>query len=193
MVFEPVFRRHADRYRLTGTFNSSELCHACEEESARQLGEDPARFRMILDALVHSPQLASLDSLRPIGPAPSASTVKSFNSVPEGGNRQAAPGETASPVLRRLNASIARFAELAVRQGLEERARSLLALVSRQLDDGGRGQLPEPMASQGPDSPAPAALDGQFLDWLLDGRDLAAAAFWEVATLVRELRSRESQ
>ena len=42
-VIEPVFRRHADRYLETGTFNASELCHACEEESARHLGEDPAR------------------------------------------------------------------------------------------------------------------------------------------------------
>jgi len=202
VVFELVFRQHADRYRLTGAFNVTELCHACEEESARQLGEDPARFRMILDALGQSPQLASLDSLPPIGLAPDASTVKSFNSEPEGSGRQAAlggsgqprnSGSATSPVLRRLSTSIARFAELATQQGLEERARSLLALVSRQFDDGVRGQLPEAMASQGPNSPAPIALDGQFLDWLLDGRDQAAAAFWEIATLVRELRSRESQ
>lgn len=49
VVFEPVFRRHADRYRDTGTFNASELCHACEQESARHLREDPARYRMILE------------------------------------------------------------------------------------------------------------------------------------------------
>ena len=154
---------------------------------------------MILDALAQSPQLASLDSLSRVGLAPNVSTVKSFNSEPEGSDRQAAlggsgqprnSGSAGSPVLRRLNTSIARFAELATRQGLEERARSLLALVSRQLDDSVRGQLPEPMASQGP---IPPTLDSQFLDWLLDGRDPAAAAFWEIATLVRELRSRESR
>ena len=201
VVFEPVFRQQADRYRLTGAFNVSELCHACEEESARHLGEDPARFRMILDALAQSPQLASLDSLPPMGLAPDASTVKSFNSEPEGSDRQAAlsgsqsrnSGSAGSPVVRRLSISIARFAELATQQGLEERARSLLALVSRHLDDGVRGQLPEAMTSQGPNSLAPIALDGQFLDWLLDGRDPAAAAFWEIGTMVRELRSRESQ
>ena len=201
VVFEPVFRRHADRYRETGTFNASELCHACEEESARHLGEDPARFRMILDALAQSSELASLNSL-PTAAAPQASAVQSLDSAPGNSGRQdtlSAPNQpgdrtpTVRPVLRRLNASIARFGELAARQGLEERARSLLALVSRQLDDGVRGQLPEAMALQDPNSPAPTALDGQFLDWLLDGRDPAAAAFWEIATLVRELRSRESQ
>lgn len=202
LVFEPVFRRHADRYRETGTFNAWELCQACEEESARHLGEDPARFRMILDALAQSPQLASLDSLPAMAPAPQAPAVQSLDSVPSSSGRQEplrASGQrgnsalAVSPVLRRLSTSFVRFSELAAQQGLEERARSLLALVSRQLDDGVRGQLPEAMASQGPHSPAPTALDGQFLDWLLDGRDPAAAAFWEIAILVRELRSGGSQ
>lgn len=197
-VFEPVFRRHADRYRETGNFNASELCHACEEESARHLGEDPARFRMILDALAQSPHVASLDSLPAMGPAPDASAVQSLNGVPASSGRQEALGATGQPgdsalavpqVLRRLNASIARFAELAVRQGLEERARSLLAQVSRQLEDGVRAQLPEATGLRDTNAPAPIALDAQFLDWLLDGRDQAASAFWEIATLVRELRS----
>ena len=202
VVFEPVFRRHADRYRETGTFNASELCHACEEESARHLGEDPARFRMILDALAQSSELASLNSLPTMAAAPQASAVQSLDSAPGNSGRQDAlsateqPGDgtpTVPPALRRLNASIARFGEVAARQGLEERARSLLALVSRQLDDGLRRQLPEAIAWQDPNSPAPAALDGQFLDWLLDSRDPAAAAFWEIAILVRELRSGGSQ
>jgi hypothetical protein len=93
------------------------------------------------------------------------------------------------PILHQLKASISRFCELAVRQGLEERARSLLALVSRQLDDSVRDQLPEPPGLKNANSSAPIALDGQFLDWLLDGRDQTAAAFWEIASLVRELRS----
>lgn len=201
-VFEPVFRRQADRFRETGTFTASELCHACEEESARHLGEDPARFRMILDALAQSPQLASLDSLPAVGPAPEASAVQSLNSVPAGSDRQALlgaggqPGNSVSAVpaaVRRLNASIARFSALAAQQRLEERARSLLALISRQLDDGVRDQLAELPGLKAADAAGLMALDGQFLDWLLDGRDPAAAAFWEIATLVRELRSRESQ
>lgn len=197
-IFEPVFRRHADRYLETGTFNASELCHACEEESARHLGEDPARFRMILDALAQSPQLASLDSLPAMAPAPHASAVQSLDGVPGSSDRQEARSTPAQlgnsglgvpAVLRRLNVSIARFAELAARQGLEERARSLLAQVSRQLDDSVRAQLPKATGLRDTNSPAPIPLDGQFLDWLLDGRDQAAAAFWEIATLVRELRS----
>lgn len=198
VVFEPVFRRHADRYRDTGTFNASELCHACEQESARHLREDPARYRMILDALARSPQLASLDALPAMGPAPDACAVPSLNGVPESGNRQEALDATGQagnaalaipPVLRRLNASFDRFAELAAKEGLEERARSLLALVSARLDADVRSQLSRaPVLDEG-HAPTPITLDGQFLDWLLDGRDRAAAAFWEIAVLVRELRS----
>jgi ParB family protein of integrating conjugative element (PFGI_1 class) len=198
VVFEPVFRRHADRYRETGTFNASELCQACEEESARHLGEDLARFRMILDALAQSPQLASLDSPPAMGSTLDASAVKPFNGMPESTDRQETlhaarkPGNSARtvpPVLRRLNASIARFAQLAVREGLEERARSLLALVSRQFDESVRSQLSEAPGMNDGNPLAPMMLDGWFLDWLLDGRDEAAAAFWEIAALVRELRS----
>jgi len=197
-VLEPVFRRHADRYRETGTFNASGLCHACEEESARHLGEDPVRFRMILDALAQSPHLASLESMPALDPAPDASAVQSLDSVRERGERQQAlsvTGRTRNaasaipPVLRRLNASFDRFAELAAKQGLEVRARSLLALVSARLDADERSQLSQlPLLSEG-HAPERITLDGEFLDWLLDGQDEAAGAFWEIATMVRELRS----
>jgi hypothetical protein len=197
VVFEPVFRRYADLYRETGTFNASELCHACEEESARHLGEEPARVRMILDALAQSPQLASLDSLPAMAPAPHASAVQSLDGVPGNSGRQEAlnatgqAGNTAlavPPVLRRLNASFDRFAELAAKQGLEVRARSLLALVSARLDADVRSQLSQPPILGEGHAQERIILDGEFLDWLLDGRDRAAGAFWEIAAMVRELR-----
>lgn len=199
VVFEPVFRRHADRYRETGAFNASELCQACEEESARHFGEDLRRFRMILDSLAQSPQLAPLES--PVTAAPEqndARAVKPFNSAEQPADQREAlqeagqpphPAPTELPALHRLHASIGRFAQVAVQHGLEERARSLIALISRQLNDSVSARFPElPDAKEG-HSPAGIALDHQFLDWLLDGRDQAAAAFWEVAALVRDLRS----
>ncbi|HUF82416.1 MAG TPA: hypothetical protein VMN03_14870, partial [Burkholderiales bacterium] len=60
---------------------------------------------------------------------------------------------------------------------------------SARLDADVRSQLSRaPLLGEG-HAPAPITLDGQFLDWLLDGRDEAAAAFWEIAALVRHLRS----
>jgi len=197
-AFEPVFRRYADLYRETETFNASALCQACEDETARHLGEDPARFRMILDALAQAPQLASLDALPGVGAAPHALAVQSLDGLPESSDRQEASGASEQPrnsapiippIVHRLKASLKRFAELAVQQGLEERARSLLALVAGQLDGSVRGQLPEVPGLTEANIAAPITLDGQFLDWLLDGRDQAAAAFWDIATVVRELRS----
>lgn len=193
-LLEPVFRRHADCYRETGTFNVSDLCEACDDALARHLGEDAARFRMVLDALAQSPQGASLESLPTIQTAPGASGVSDANSVrSEAGRHEVLqstdnPGVDA-PILDHLKASIARFAQLAIRQGLAERARSLLTLVAGQLDDSVRGQLPEVRGLKEANIAAPITLDGQFLDWLLDGRDQAAAAFWDIATVVRELRS----
>jgi ParB family protein of integrating conjugative element (PFGI_1 class) len=107
-VFEPVFRRHADRYRETGTFSALELCQACEEAVAELFGEDLAQFRMLLDALAQSPQAISLESLA----RPAVPIVSSANSQDQ------------------LRASIHRFAELAVEQGIEARARPLLAYLS---------------------------------------------------------------
>ena len=152
-VFEPVFRRHADRYRDAGTFSALELCQACEEALAELLGEDVARFRMLLDALTQSPQATSLESLAEPAAAPPA--VSSANNN------------------ERLTAALRRFAELAVGHRMEAQARSLLALLSARLD---RAMPPE-----GPS----AAVDAEFLDWLLDGRDAASAAFWELARVVR--------
>lgn len=196
LVFEPVFRRHADRYQETATFSASDLCQACEDALARHLGEEVARFRMVLDALAQSPQAASLDFL--LGPTEPISIVSSANGAPETAQHPKAL-ELASqspslaqidrPILDRLKASIGRFEALAVQQGLEERARTLLALVSRQLSERVRVQLPEKPDLKEGKSLALITLDDLFFDWLLDARDEAAGAFWEVAALVRDLRS----
>lgn len=185
LVFEPVFRRHADAYRECGAFNAVDLCRACEDALAQHLGDDLVRLRMVLDALAQTPQAASLESLG--GPRAS---VSSANSTPKSAERNQDPRRDSgapSPV-ERLKASIGRFSELAVSLGLEARAGSLLALLSAQLDENVRAELGDALALPGGDSSA-TVLGGEFLNWLLDGRDAASAAFWEVATLVRHLRS----
>ena len=185
LVFEPVFRRCADAYRERGTFNASDLCQACEDALARHLGEDVTRFRMVLDALAQSPQAASLEALG----EPSL-TVSSANSTLKttDGERGAAAASVSSSLAQRLKASISRFAELAAKHGLEPRARSLLDLVSKQLDENVRAEVGEALSLTGLDSSA-SALDADFLNWLLDGGDPASVAFWEVARVVRDLRN----
>lgn len=153
-VFEPVFRRHADRYRESGTFSALELCQACEQALAQLLGEDLARFRMLLDALAQSPQAVSLESL--VEPAGAVQAVSSANSN------------------ERLPAAIRRFAELAAGHRMEAHARSLLAFLSTRV--GADVAMP--------DGPS-AAVDAEFLGWMLNGKDPASAAFWEVARLIR--------
>jgi ParB family protein of integrating conjugative element (PFGI_1 class) len=58
-VFEPVFRQVVDQYRQSRAFSVSEVCRACEEALARQLGEPVAQVRTALDALTRPPQAAS--------------------------------------------------------------------------------------------------------------------------------------
>ncbi len=82
---------------------------------------------------------------------------------------------------------------------LRQRAWWLLAAASGQLDHevsiSGDDVDEERPASDGEpatarcEQPAAPVLDATFLGWLLDARDEAAGAFWEVAALVRELRA----
>lgn len=185
LVFEPVFRRQADAYRERGTFNALDLCEACEDALAQHLGEDLARLRMVLDALAQSPQAASLESL--VG---SSASVSSANSPPKGaeGKQDTRATSGASSRVEQLKASIGRFSELGVSVGLGARTGSLLALLSAQLDENVRAQLGDALALPGDDSSS-SVLGADFFNWLLDGRDAASTAFWEVATLVRDLRS----
>ncbi len=182
-ICEPVFRRHATQYRESGTFSALELCQACEDMLARQLGEEPARFRMVLDALAQSPHVSSLESLLAVGPGPEVSGVSGANSEAEKTGRHEA-------LVDRLKAAIGRFARLAEQRGVEERARVLLPFICGLLDETVRAQLTETPRLAPAGSPTSIGMDGEFLNWLLDARDESAAAFWEIAALVRSLRSR---
>jgi hypothetical protein len=68
-----------------------------------------------------------------------------------------------------------------------QRAWWLLAAAAGQLDDA--ATMPAADSETGVLPVQGPALDAQFVGWLLDPGDEAAAAFWRMAGLVRELRS----
>lgn len=91
-------------------------------------------------------------------------------------------------------------------QHYEQRVWWLLALVSGQFHESVRVLLPDTShwrqlcsTELGSDKglqrliekhfPAVATRDADFFDWLLDGQDEVVTMFWEIATLVRSLRS----
>jgi len=93
---------------------------------------------------------------------------------------------------------------------LEQRAWWLLALVSGQFHPSVRARLPDasrwyrPAAKKSDDEketaglididmPAVMQLDAEIFDWLIEGHDEAAAAFWEIVNLARELRNATPQ
>jgi hypothetical protein len=211
-VFEPVFRLYVDCYRQSEEFDASQLCHDCEDALADYLQEDPVRLRMVLDALAQAPQIERdalqqiVDSFWPKAnglTAPAApeddSGVYSVNTpvpacVPQAGLRPSTqrpePVQIDHSVLNQLKACISRFAGLGA-QPFDTRAWSLLAPVSAQLDERVRQLFPETPGWE--ETGRLTTLDAEFFDWLLDGRDEAATTFWEIATLVRNLRSAASE
>lgn len=62
-VFEPVFQNAADQYRQSRTFSASEVCGACEEALARELGEPIAHVRLAFDSPSRSSQTSPDTSL----------------------------------------------------------------------------------------------------------------------------------
>lgn len=208
-VFEPVFRLYVDRYRESEEFDASQLCQDCEEALAQYLQEDLVRFRMVLDALAKAPQIER-DALQQIVEsfwpkanglaAPAApedgSGVYSVNTpvpacVPQAGPRASArPPESIQidhGVLDQLKACISRFSGLGA-QPFETQAWSLLAPVWARLHERVRQLLPEAPGREDGIRLTLMTLDAEFFDWLLDGRNEAATTFWEIATLIRNLR-----
>ena len=64
-VFEPVFQNAADQYRQSRAFSASEVCGACEEALARELGESVAHVRLALDSPSRPSQTSPETSLAP--------------------------------------------------------------------------------------------------------------------------------
>lgn len=181
-VFDPVFRRHADQYRENKTFDVSDLCQSCEEALAQHVGDNVTRLRVLLDALAQSPQ-ASIETLfETIGSAPSTTLASHTRASDKASDRTSGvssangppgviePRDAPRPPVRMQNVA--------------------------QTDPAALGRLNESIsrfAKLETKLPTVMRLDANFFDWLLDGYDEAAAAFWEIVNLARELRSATPQ
>jgi ParB family protein of integrating conjugative element (PFGI_1 class) len=187
-VFEPVFRRVADRYPHTGEFSVAGTCDACEVAMAAHLGEP---VEVLREALRPASTVGGL-GLETKG------TAGSGVGVPDRSDRAVGPSESplaALPdlLLDRVRA-FARASELgtcfesagetpggfrmteeepATSTPSQRRALCLLAGISGQAN---QGALP------------PIALDSDFIDWLADPVDASAKAFWEVLECLRMAR-----
>jgi ParB family protein of integrating conjugative element (PFGI_1 class) len=188
-VFEPVFRRIAEKYPHTGEFSAVATCEACEVATAAHLGET-------VDVLRRALHPASARSGQ--GHAPLIRTGAS-DMVPTAGRatsiQQAMfPATGADDLLRYVQT----FAEVAglghcveaapmsssgfrLSSGPEEgaiepaqhRAWSLLAGISGQADV---------------HATTPMALNPDFIDWLANPADASSTAFWDVLTALRRKR-----
>ena len=189
MVFEPVFRRIADRYPHTGEFSAAATCEACETAMAAHLGE-------------------TVDTLRE-GLRPASARGEQRNPPDTRIEAKATPPivEAVAPV---LNAEL----PLPETDDLLQRARAFADVVGL----GDRVQ-PAPMSSAGfrlapisdPDAAAPerqrawwllasvtgqidrvaaahVSLDTTLLLWLVDPADTSATAFRELLACLRRMR-----
>ena len=186
-VFEPIFRRIADKYPHTGEFSVATTCEACEAAMAAYLGETVDVLRGALrpvssrsgqgDALVtrtdasETPSTAgAVTQIRhAMFPAPGADDllrrVQTF--AAEAGLDDCVEAAPMSPAgFRRSSCP-----EQDVAEPAKHRAWCLLASISGQADVEAR---------------APLALDSDFIAWLADPTDASSTAFWEVLTFLRQ-------
>ena len=193
-VFEPVFRRIAEKYPHTGEFSVAAICDACEAAMAAHLGESVDVLREGLrPTLARSGQGEALASLAEAPGTPPNSEV-----MAQVGRAELAP-QGLDDLVRRVRAfadvaglgdcvepaptSAAGF-RLAARpeQGTsppaQRRAWWLLAGLSGQVD---AQALP------------PVPIDRDFIFWLADPADPSATAFWEVLACLRRARSPEDR
>jgi len=186
-VFEPVFKRIADKYPHTGEFSVAATCEACEAAMAAHLGETVDVLRNALrPPSARSGQgvaMAAITGTKATEPA--AGAVTSIQNV-------MFPAPEPDNLLRRVQA----FAEVAglgecveaapmspagfrLSSGPEEnvaeparhRAWCLLASISGQVDV---------------QANVPIAIDQDFIHWLANPGDAASTAFWEVLTFLRQ-------
>ncbi|MBE0623472.1 MAG: ParB N-terminal domain-containing protein [Burkholderiales bacterium] len=175
-VFEPVFRRHAELYRENKKFNALDLCQTCEAALAQHLGEGLTRLRMLLEALAQSPQASLAALFETLDSAPS----KLPASRTQGLAPDASPGVSTAdkPAGDMVQQALPRLAARTPNLPLADlpapdRLKQLIARFAR-------------LAS---DVPAVQRLDAEFFGWLLEGHGELAAAFWEIVSLAREIRS----
>jgi ParB family protein of integrating conjugative element (PFGI_1 class) len=188
-IFEPVFRRIADKYPHTGEFSVAATCEACEVATAAHLGETVDVLRRALHPASarsgqgHAPVIRTgeIDTVptaakatsiqQAMFPAPATdellSRIQMFADVSGLGECvEAAPMASSG---FRLSSGQEESAVEPARQ----RAWWLLAGISGQVDAEER---------------APLALDPEFIAWLSDPADASSTAFWDVLTFLRRKR-----
>jgi len=185
-VFEPVFRRIADKYPHTGEFSVAATCEACEAAMAAYLGETVDTLREGLrPASVRAGQGES-----PANRTEATTTQPSVEAVAPFMQAESPPPES-NDLLRRARAfadvvglsdcvqpapmssagfRLAPIPDPGAAAPARQRAWGLLAGVSGQVDS-------EALAS--------VSLDQTFLLWLVDPADASATAFWEVLACLR--------
>ena len=185
-VFEPVFRRIADRYPHTGEFSVAATCEACEAAMAAHLGETVDVLRNVLrppsarsgqgDAMAANTgtkgEAPTTGAVSPIQqamfPAPGADNllrrVRAFAS--EAGLDDCVEATPMSPAGFRLSSG----QEEGIAEPARHRAWCLLASISGQVDV---------------QANVPVALDQDFIHWLANPFDASSTAFWEVLTFLR--------
>ena len=185
-VFEPVFRRIADKYPHTGEFSVAATCEACEAAMAAHLGET-------VDAL--------REGLRP------ASARGGQGEPPANWTEATATPPTVEAVAPLLGAEF----PPPERDDLLQRARAFADVVGlgdcvqpAPMSSGGfrLAPIPDPVAAPPErqrawgllagvsgqvdrEALASVPLDPTFLLWLVNPADASATAFWEVLTCLR--------
>lgn len=188
-VFEPVFRRIAEKHPHSGAFSVAATCEACEAALAAHLGETVDALRDALrpgsaragqgDAAAnasdagdakHATVLAATSSPASSSAVPAGDLLDRVRTFADmaglGGCVQPEPGSAVGYQLAALPQAESSPPE-------RRRAWWLLAVISGQID---RQAI------------APVSLEPEFLLWLADPADAAANAFWEVLACLRRGR-----
>jgi ParB family protein of integrating conjugative element (PFGI_1 class) len=186
-VFEPVFKRIADKYPHTQEFSVAATCEACEVAMASHLGEPVDVLRAALRPV--SARSGQGDE-RPAGndimaTESAAGAVASIQNAPR-------PAPESDNLLGRIQAfaaiaGIGEYVEVApmssagfrlyrapkdeAAEPARHRAWCLLAGIGGQADV---QALP------------PLALDQKFITWLSDPLDASSTAFWDLLTFLRK-------
>ncbi len=183
-VFEPIFRRIAEKYPHTGTFSVAATSEACEAALAAHLGETTQALRDALransvrerpDDPVHRPSDAAVATA---GAAPAGQPavagddllVRARAFAQTAGLEDCVQPESTVAAGYRLSA----LPEAASASPERQRVWWLLATITGQVEH---------------DAVTPISKPSELLLWLADPTDIAAGAFWELLACLRRTRA----
>ena len=186
-VFEPIFRRIADKYPHTGEFSVAATCEACEAAMAAHLGETVDVLRRAL----RPPSARSGQGDELAVRADSTATARTADAVTQI-QRAMFPAPGTDDLLGRIQA----FAEVAGLGDCVEAAQ--MSSAGFRLSCGPAEDTVEPVRHRAwwllacisgqvdVQAHTPLALDSDFIAWLADPTDASSTAFWEVLTFLRQ-------